>query len=136
VESVLDDPEELGRRIAAAQAYAGETYESFASKLGLSVPTLRAYQRGKLGDYGGSRELRRALAEKVQAASEAPHDMLGLRPPEDDLRRAVGALTTLVLEPDLGPAARQLLEAELAAARQWSTSTQPTEERGTGEASG
>lgn len=45
------------------------------------------------------------------------------RPSADEvdlLRRALGSLTTLVLEPDLDPAARQLLRHELAVAQQWS----------------
>jgi transcriptional regulator with XRE-family HTH domain len=37
-------------------------------------------------------------------------------------RRALAGLATLVLEPDLDPAARQLLKNETAAARQWSSS--------------
>lgn len=140
---VLDDPAELGKRIAASRGYAGETVESFAPLIEVTPPTLRSYERGKLGDYGGSRELRQALAEKVQRASGAPPSWLGLdeepgltRERIEELRRAVGALATLQTVPDLGDAARRLLEAELAVARQWSTSSQPTEEPGSEAASG
>jgi transcriptional regulator with XRE-family HTH domain len=87
---LLDDPQELGRRIGAARGYAGGTIEAFAGQIGVSEPTLRAYERGKLGDYGGSRELRRALAQKVRDASQAPPELLGLSEPgpgEVDLLR-------------------------------------------------
>ena len=78
---VLDDPSELGRRISAARAYSGGTIESFAAELGITHPTLRSYERGDLGNYAGSRELRYALAEKVQQASGAPPEWFDLREP-------------------------------------------------------
>jgi transcriptional regulator with XRE-family HTH domain len=75
---VLGDSKELGRRIAAARGYLGANMEAFAQMIGVTEPTLRAYERGALGQYASSREQRRALAEKVATASGAPRDLLGL----------------------------------------------------------
>jgi hypothetical protein len=80
--SILDNPEEFGRTIAAAVSYADESLLDFATKIGLTEPTLRSYIDGNLGRYAGSRELRTVLARKVVEASGCPDYWFSLSEPE------------------------------------------------------
>jgi predicted transcriptional regulator len=138
---LLDSPTEIGKRIGAACGYAvGKTYGEIAEELGRSDTTLRSYIRGNLGDYS-TRELRRDLVRRIEAITGCPPEFFALSEPARDealeeTRRAVAALARLLTESDLDSATRQLLEGELAAARQWSTSTPPIEEPGTGAGNG
>lgn len=137
----FDDREEFGRRIAAARGYTRTSQEEFGKAIGRSDKTVANIEKGDPGAGPPDPAGRRQFAERVATAWGCPPELLGLsEPPSNgeiqELRRAVGALATLATTPDLGPAARRLLEVELAAARQWSTSNRPTEEPESGAGSG
>lgn len=140
--SVPDDPREFGRRVAAARAYTGKSQAEFGADVldGLSDKTVAGIEQGG-GAANRRRDERTRIAEMIVRQGRVPPEILGLSEPPtdaelDELRRSVGALVTLVTVPELRPAARRLLENELAVARQWSTSTPHSEEPGTGVANG
>lgn len=135
--TVLSDDKEFGKRIGAARGFRLELRPKFAKRLKTTDTTLREWEHGVFSSRYSSTEQRRQLAERVVKASGCPPEWFELRePPRDEaldqLRRMVAALSTLATTPDLGTSARQLLEAELAAARQWSSSIPPTGEPKTG----
>lgn len=92
----LSDAQEVGRRIGAARGWCLDTAESFAAKLSLSTPTLRDYEKGKLGNWAGSPAKHRALLEHVQELTGVPDEVIGLSEPGEsvaiELRDAIEAL--------------------------------------------
>jgi hypothetical protein len=140
-------PEELARRVRAARAYAGFDTQPELGEL-MKADGLGVTDPGRLERPSGKKKpppLTQARLDSLVKHTGLPAawftEELGLSEPAKDpaieeLRRAVAALATLATTPDLGPAARQLLEAELAAARQWSTSIPPTGEPGSGAGNG
>lgn len=72
----LDDPVELGRRIAACRGYASLPRTDFAALLGVSVYTVREWELGRA--LGGAVEERAELGRRIAAATGAPEFFLGL----------------------------------------------------------
>lgn len=124
---VLDDRQELGRRVRAARAYTDEPQDVFGKRIGRSDKTLAKIEHGDASAIPGSAEERHQLLALIASSTGCPPEILGLTALQPDeaaeLRAAVGALARLVTEPALDEPARQLIEAELDVARQWSTSS-------------
>ena len=76
---VLEDPEELGRRIAAVRGYLRMLRPEFAAKLGISVPTLRRWEYGEESALGRSVDVRREKANRVLNIDPSiPEEIVGI----------------------------------------------------------
>lgn len=145
----LPEDEARGERLRELRDGLNESQTAVAEATGLSTGGLRIWERGGRIGLGSLHTLARHYrvnpnwittgeGDKRPAASGELLDRVAdleeavrARPSAEEflgLQRAVGSLATLVLEPDLDPAARLLLRHELSAARQWSTSEPTTEE--------
>lgn len=70
-------PDEVGRRIAAARAYSGQSLDELAETLGVSAPTLRRWSQGQVASLG----LEAQREEKVRLvirATDCPPEFFGL----------------------------------------------------------
>lgn len=74
---VWDDPTELGKRLAAARAYSGETLAGYAKLIGKSDKTVAKMERGDPGSLGRSPAARKQTAELAVEAG-APPEFFGL----------------------------------------------------------
>ncbi len=130
VKPVYLDPEALAKAIREARGAMSQA--ELGRPIGLSAKTVMRWEKADVKSLGETPEKRFATAVLV-AEVTGRRDLLGLEPATDELaeiRRAIAALATLATATDLDPEARQLLEAELAVARQWSTKSQSSEEPG------
>ena len=77
---VLDDPEELGRRVSAARGYLQMQRPEFAQGLGISVPTLRRWEEGDESALGRNRDARRERANRVLGMEglAIPEEIMGI----------------------------------------------------------
>ncbi len=98
--SVLQSPQEFGRRIGAARGYMPHPRDkktNFAKMLGTSVPTLSRMEAGEVGSLGTSVEERRQLAERVVAVTGVPASLFEISEPEptevDQMKTALADLT-------------------------------------------
>ncbi len=69
---IYDDPKELGRRIAAARAYAGLSMDDLADRLGISTPTLRRWTNGEARSLGSTTQERRLKVDLVREVTGCP----------------------------------------------------------------
>lgn len=76
--SVLHDPEEFGKRVSAAKAYAGFKKPAFAKAVGVSVPTVTRWEEGAIGSIGATVPARQALAQRIIAATGCPPEWFDL----------------------------------------------------------
>lgn len=102
VEELVQDPKEVGRRIGAARGYGLMQRPAFATKMGISVNTLRAMEAGDEGALGRNVEKRRSLLEQVQRVSKCPPEIVGLSESAEDLRSEVRDLWTRIEELTVG----------------------------------
>lgn len=75
---VLEDPEELGRRISAVRGYLQMQRPEFAELLEISVPTLRRWEEGDEASLGRSVNVRREKANRVLNVAEVPEQIMGI----------------------------------------------------------
>lgn len=85
----LENPHELGRRIAAARIYAGWSIGELGKRLHVEADEIRRWEAG-LGQ-GEFIDQRRRLAERIADTTGAPPPLLGLRD-NDALTRRVEEL--------------------------------------------
>lgn len=75
--AVWDDPEELGRRIAAARGYAGLSQADYGDLISRSDRTVAKMESGDLGALGRTTASRKQIAQLAIAAG-APPEFFGL----------------------------------------------------------
>lgn len=83
--AVWEDARELGRRIAGARGYFGESQEDFGTRIGRSGRTVRKIEEGELGSIGRTKEVRRRLAQEIVDAG-APGAWFDLEEAEPGVR--------------------------------------------------
>jgi transcriptional regulator with XRE-family HTH domain len=105
--SVLRNPAEFGKRVAAARGYARMKKPMFAQAMGKSVPTVTRWEEGAIGSIGTTVRDREALAQSIIRATGCPPDWfdLGQLEPSTTARLAVleeelAQLRDLVIPPD------------------------------------
>lgn len=72
-----EDPDELGRRLAAARAYHRETLAQYANRIGKSGRTIQNMEAGLVGSIGKTPEARKHTAE-LAVRHGAPPEFFGL----------------------------------------------------------
>jgi len=50
----------------------------FAKRMGVSVPTVTRWEAGEVGSIGAAVVIRQQLAQRIQAATDCPPELLGL----------------------------------------------------------
>lgn len=127
--AVWDDPEELARRIAGAQAYFGEGQEQFAKRLGRSGRTLRKILDAELPSMGRTPEARRVLVDTL-VANGCPAEWFGLSASDEGSETA--RRLDLLDEAVQRLAQRSLDEDELGDFEQWWSTDPRSGEQGPG----
>jgi transcriptional regulator with XRE-family HTH domain len=137
--AVWDDPDELGRRVAAARAYLREDQATFGKRIGRSDKTLGKIERGELASVGPRPQDRRQLAELVAAIDGVPAELFGLEEGGEVSERIEGlaqelaALRDLVLRPE-DEEIRAAVRAAADAERQYGSTSRRSAEPLSGEA--
>jgi transcriptional regulator with XRE-family HTH domain len=122
----MDEAQHFGKRVAKARGRMSQ--KDLAAHAGVSESTIKRIEKTGKAKSAQRKGLALVLIEEAGAPPELFSEELGSLLSREqveadalaEIRQMIGALATLATVPDLGDAARQLLEGELAAARRWS----------------